>query len=199
MGNWPLGIRTNGMNEAAWERLWAPYDQPTYQAALDAIAPGDVVLEIGAGDLRLARQMALIARQVYAIEIQARLVNRATASSEERLPGNLTVMRGDARRLPFPTGITTGVLLMRHCTHFRLYADKLRAAGCHRLVTNARWRMGVEVISLQGPRVPFEKVILGWYACDCGSVGFKPGPAGQLTPELEATIHEVADCPNCRK
>jgi len=88
---------------------------------------------------------------------------------------------------------------MRHCTHFQLYAEKLRDGGCRRLITNTRWGMNVEVIDLQAARIPFEKVELGWYACWCGAVGFKPGPAEKITSETEAIIHEVINCPNCEQ
>ncbi len=47
-------------SEAAWEAMWAPYDEATYGAALAQIAADDVVLDIGAGDLRLARRAARI-------------------------------------------------------------------------------------------------------------------------------------------
>jgi glycerol kinase len=43
-----------------WEQLWAPYDESTYQAVLAAIGPEDILLEIGAGDLRLAIRAAAI-------------------------------------------------------------------------------------------------------------------------------------------
>ena len=43
---------------AAWEAQWAPYDDDTYARALDFVPPGAVVLDIGAGDLRLARRLA---------------------------------------------------------------------------------------------------------------------------------------------
>jgi hypothetical protein len=189
----------NIMDDAAWEALWAPYDQPTYQAVVDKLAPNDIILEIGAGDLRLSKQMAKLTRTVYAIEIQELPLNQAFNSMYEHLPGNLIVIHGDACSLPFPSGITIGVLLMRHCIHFQLYASKLIKARCQMLITNARWRMGVEAISLQEPRVPFDKVSMGWYACYCGAVGFIPGPVGLLTPDLEAIIHEVVDCPRCQK
>ena len=90
-----------------------------------------------------------------------------------------------------------GVLLMRHCRHFALYFNKLRTVGCRRLLTNARWRMGVEEIDLRGDRLPFAAVEIGWYACQCGHVGFVPGPPERLTPELEASVYEVRDCPAC--
>jgi hypothetical protein len=180
-----------------WEMLWAPYDQPTYQAVLELLTPDDIVLEIGAGDLRLAIQIAKVTQKVFAIEIQKPLLDRAINSASEPLPSNLTILSGDACSLPFPSGIKTGVLLMRHCTHFHLYINKLKSAGCQRLITNARWRMGVEMVSVQGARSSFDKVPMGWYACWCGAVGFKSGPAGQFTPEQEAIVHEVNNCPQC--
>lgn len=185
-------------NEAAWEAMWAPYDEATYRAVLDQVHAGDIVLEIGAGDLRFARRLAGICRRVYAIEIQGELLRFAVENLTGRFPKNLIVQHGDARELPFPTGVTAAVLLMRHCTHFRLYADKLKAVGVKRLITNARWRMGVEVIELLAGRMPFPQVDMGWYACWCGASGFKPGSPERLTSELDQVIHEVSNCPWCK-
>lgn len=179
-----------------WEYRWAPYDQPTYHAVLEQLKPDDIVLEIGAGDLRLARQMATIVRRVYAVEINAGLLDQSLGSGKE-LPENLVPIHADARRLDFPADVGVGVLLMRHCTHFRLYAGKLKALGCQSLITNARWRMGVEAVSLQASRIPFRQVRIGWCACWCGATGFKSGPVEELSPETEAIIYEVVDCPNC--
>lgn len=175
-----------------WEACWAPYDEPTYQTALAWIQSDDVVLDIGAGDLRLARRMAGKARRVYAIERQFSLVTNQVA-----LPANLTVLCGDARQMTWPVGITLGVLLMRHCTHVGLYTTRLRAAGCRRLITNARWGLGVELVDL-GPRLAWETVEIGWYACLCGQTGFIPGPPEKLTPAQMEQVAEVESCPACR-
>jgi 16S rRNA A1518/A1519 N6-dimethyltransferase RsmA/KsgA/DIM1 with predicted DNA glycosylase/AP lyase activity len=110
---------------------------------LARIKSTDVVLDIG-GDLRLSRQMAAIARKVYAVEINAQVLEHA----HDPLPLTLLPICADARALDFPKDVTTGVLMMRHCTCFRLYAEKLKQAGSTRLVTNARWRMDVEEIDL---------------------------------------------------
>lgn len=182
----------------AWETMHAPYDQPTYQAVLDLLEPADVVLDIGAGDLRLARQMAGIVRKVYAVEVNARVLDQASASSDP-LPVSLIPILADARSFDFPQDVTVGVLLMRHCTHFRLYFDKLRTAGAGRLVTNARWRMGVEAVDLRAERIAFGEVEMGWYACQCGATGFKAGPAERWSAEMDRVVHEVADCPQCTK
>jgi SAM-dependent methyltransferase len=185
-------------SEAAWEAMWAPYDEATYRAVLNQIAADDVVLDIGAGDLRLARRAARVCRRVYAIEIQKELLELATRDEDNTPAENLIVHHGDARHLPFPRDVRTGILLMRHCAHFRLYADKLKAAGADRLITNARWRLGVEVMALQAERIPYRQLEMGWYACWCGATGFKPGPVEQLTLAVIEAVQEIVDCPKCQ-
>ena len=177
-----------------WERMWAPYDEPTYQAVLERIAPSDVVLEIGAGDLRLAYRLARQAQWVYAIEINPSL---APLGPKEPFPHNLDLIWADAYRHPFPAGVTVAVLLMRHCKHFQHLVEKLVATGCQRLITNARWGFGVEFVALDAPLIPYSGVHIGWYACRCGATGFVPGPAEELTLRIESTIQQVKECPAC--
>lgn len=186
------------LTATAWEAMYAPYDQPTYQAVLDLLMPDDVVLDIGAGDLRLSRQMARIARKVYAVEINALVLDQASASRDP-LPGNLDPICADARAFHFPSDTTVGVLLMRHCIHFRLYFEKLRDSGAQRLITNARWRMSLEELNLQADRIFFNEFEMGWYACLCGATGFKEGAAEQWSVEMDKLIHEVTHCPQCRR
>jgi 16S rRNA A1518/A1519 N6-dimethyltransferase RsmA/KsgA/DIM1 with predicted DNA glycosylase/AP lyase activity len=176
--------------------MFAPCDQSTYQAVLDQVRPDDVILDIGAGDLRLARQMAHIAQKVYAVEINAQVLDQAQASRDP-LPANLIPSCADARMLDFPSDITTAVLLMRHCTCFDLYAKKLQKAGATRLITNARWRMSVEVVNLIAPRLSFAEAGMGWYACICGGTGFKEGPVEHWSFEMDRVTNEVTSCPQC--
>lgn len=180
-----------------WEAMWAPYDEATYRSVLEQIRSGDIVLDIGAGDLRLARRMVEKCRKVYAIEIQEELLNLSSLAVDDRNPGELIILLGDARQAQFPQDVTVGVLLMRHCSHFQHYADKLKKAGAERLITNARWRMGIEVVQLQTERMLIGEVNLGWYACWCGEVGFKPGPVENLTQSGINVINEVVHCPYC--
>ena len=175
----------------AWEKLFAPYDEATYRAALSYVHADDVMLDIGAGDLRLARRMATQARHVFALEMQPHLLAGASP-----LPDNLTVICADARSISWPPNISLGVLLMRHCTHVGLYAARLRAMGCRGLITNARWGMSVELMAL-GPRAAWSAVKMGWYACLCGQTGFVPGPAEQLTEKHLESVTEVEFCPSC--
>jgi SAM-dependent methyltransferase len=188
------------LSAADWETMYAPYDQSTYQAVLDLLKPEDVVLDIGAGDLRFSRQAAQIANKVYAVEVNDLVLQQGLAS-RDLAPDHLIPIHADARALDFPTGVTVGVLLMRHCTHFRLYLEKLRMAGAKRLITNARWRMSVEEIDLQAEQNLFDTIAMGWYACLCGATGFKVGPADaeQWSIEMDKLIHEVTDCPQCSK
>jgi SAM-dependent methyltransferase len=188
--------QARSVSECSWEELWAPYDERNYQVVLSAVASKDVVLEIGAGDLRLARRIAEITHRVYAIEIQPAVLEKAGPTA--KLPQNLEVIQGDARMIPFPPDITAAVLLMRHCSHFDLYVQKLLAAGCSRLITNARWGNGVEVIDLYPPRRSFDEIDIGWYACLCGKTGFKTGPPELLRPETIFNTAEVQDCPSCK-
>ena len=180
-------------DNTAWEMVWAPYDLPTYQAVLDHVFPEDVVLEIGAGDLRLALLLAQISRKVYAVEMQRDVLELQSQS----IPDNLIVLNEDALTYPFPKDISAAVLLMRHCTHLQTYATKLKNAGCARLITNARWGMNVENVPLQMNRTPYREASMGWYACWCGAVGFKPGAAELYTAEMDSNVQEVINCPQC--
>lgn len=176
-----------------WEARWAPYAEADYRAVLAALAPDDVALDIGAGDLRLARRMAARIRRVIAWEMQPQVLARA----RRPLPPNLLAQTVDARFASIPDGVTVAVLLMRHCQHYRLYVEKLRAAGCQRLITNARWRVGVEVIPLT-PGIPFDQAGPGWYACRrCGATGFWAEHTDQIDARALDTVWDVEGCPAC--
>lgn len=185
------------LSAAVWEAMYAPYDPSTYQAVLDLLKPEDIVLDIGGGDLRCSRQMARIARKVYAVEIN-RAVLEQGLDADNPLPANLIAICADARSFAFPTDVTVGILLMRHCLHFGLYMRKLSQAGARRLITNARWHMSVEMIEVQIARTSFEQAAMGWYGCECGALGFRAGPAEQWTPEMDSVIQEVSHCPQCK-
>ncbi len=189
-----------------WELLWAPYEEEIYAWILDRLEPGERVLDIGAGDLRLSWRMVERGCQVIAVERQWSLLVRSLRTLGVH-PGalrweqpfqareGLIVVWADARTWPFPP-VESAVLLMRHCTAFPLYVRKLRNAGCRRLFTNARWRMGVEQIDL-GPALSFEKVPAGWYACRCGAVGFREGPPEIIDAAVLDQVWEVENCPAC--
>lgn len=118
-----------------WEGCWAPYDKDTYATVLSFLAPEDVVLDFGAGDLHLARRLARVAQRMIAWEQNPSLLARA--HPEARALPNLQVICTDARHEAVPEGVTAAALLMRHCTHFALSVQKLQATGCRRPITNA--------------------------------------------------------------
>lgn len=176
-----------------WEAAFAPYDAETYQFVVDRIRPHDVVLDIGAGDLRLARRLAAIAHRVYAVERDPGILSQSDRSAR---PANLIVVCEDASTWPFPSDVTVGVLLMRHCTHTADYIARLKVIGSARLITNARWKMGVEEIDLRSG-VSYDPDRVGWYACACGAVGFTPGDARSITAHVLDEVIEVLSCPHC--
>jgi hypothetical protein len=197
MRGFELPMKAN-LSAVDWETLWSPYDQGTYNAALEMLLPTDVVLDIGAGDLRLARQMVAYAKKIYAVEINPQVLKTGIKDSIPYLH-RLIPICADARTVEIPSDVSVGLLLMRHCQEFRLYAQKLKQAGIDRLITNARWRMGVECVRLQIERVAYKAMKIGWFACWCGAVGFKPGPAESFTPALDKMVHEVSECPRCTR
>jgi len=184
--NWrfEIGDPTHATRDE-WERAWAPYDEPTYRLALAEFEPDDIVLDIGAGDLRFARMVARRVRRVVAIEQHRELLRRA-------MPSNVQVICGDARTVEFPSDTTVAVLLMRHCLHYALYRSKLIQTACRRLITNARWGMGVEVVNFRAPLVDYAAFEGGWYTCCCGIAGFKPAQDAAKEP-----VTEARDCPAC--
>nr|MBN1228175.1 class I SAM-dependent methyltransferase [Anaerolineae bacterium] len=175
-----------------WDSLWAVYDDSTYQEALSLIQPGSVILDIGAGDLRFARMMVKKGCRVIAVECQANIVKRC----RETLDG-IQVVVADAREWPFPTQLDAAVLLMRHCQDFGLYVQKLRACGCPILITNARWRMGVEAVSLS-QAATYNPDRAGWSACmRCGAVQFILTEDAYDQPDIDVAVTNVEGCPQC--
>ena len=177
-----------------WEGWFSPYDDEVYDEVLKHVAEDDVVLDVGAGDLRLALRLAERARRVYAVEVNPKVLGSALEAISWDLPRNLVAICANALDIPFPSDVTVAVLLMRHCRHFGDYVAKLRAIGCQRLITNARWKAGVEVIELAVRGEDFSQVRGGWYACKCGAVGFVPCDPSDGEP---FPIHEVENCPHC--
>lgn len=189
-----------------WERLWAPYEEEVYDWILARLEPGERVLDIGAGDLRLSLRMAERGCRVIAVERQwsplaqsLRTLGISPGALRWEQPlrarEGLIVVWADARTWPFPP-VESAVLLMRHCAAFPSYVRKLRDVGCRRLFTNARWRMGVEAMDL-GPACSFEKAPTGWYACRCGAVGFREGPPEAIDAAVLERVWEVENCPAC--
>lgn len=176
-----------------WEGMWAPYDEATYAAVLQHISLDDVVLEIGAGDFRLTRRIASRAKRIVAIERQQGLLDEHGVN----LPANCHLIAGDAREVPFPSDVTTAVLLMRHCKHLPCYWRKLSAVSCGRLITNARWGLDVEIVNLREARQAFTAIELGWYACSCGQTGFVPGDTEAIDHQVMEKTWQVVNCPTC--
>src|SRR5438067_549336 len=63
------------------------------------IQPADTVVEIGPGAGALTRELAAIARQVIAIEIDRDLI----AGLRRSMPANVEIIEGDALEIEFPS------------------------------------------------------------------------------------------------
>ena len=181
-----------------WEGWYSFYGKEIYDAVLQNIEKADIVLDIGAGDLRLALRLAQRAKKVYAVEVNPSVLGLALEAIGFVLPRNLMAICANALDYPFPDDVTVAVLLMRHCQHFRQYVEKLRQLGCRRLITNARFKSRVEVINLAERGLAFSQARGGWYACLCGEVGFVPCPP-TCTEECpdDLCLTQVESCPAC--
>jgi predicted RNA methylase len=178
-----------------WEAAFAPYDEATYQFVVEHVTAQDVVLDIGAGDLRLARRLAEVARKVYAVERNAEVLPLDRSS----WPDRLIVVNADAWHWPLPSDVSAAVLLMRHCTpeHFAQVVQRLiTETQCQRLFTNARWKMGVEEVQIRSG-MTYDPDQMSWYACRCGAIGFTPGDPQAINEKTLTEVIEVTSCPNC--
>ncbi|MCG2770292.1 MAG: class I SAM-dependent methyltransferase [Anaerolineae bacterium] len=177
-----------------WEGWFSPCDEEVHSQILRNVDECDEVLDLGAGDLRLALRMAEQVRRVYAVEVSPIVLGAALREIGFALPRNLHVICANALDMAIPPGVTVAVLLMRHCHHFSEYFDRLLAAGCHRLITNVRWKSSVELIDLTRSRVCFDQVQEGWFACRCGAVGYVG-----LGERSQNSAVEVSHCPTCQR
>ncbi|NDJ51761.1 MAG: rRNA adenine methyltransferase [Chloroflexi bacterium] len=181
-----------------WAAMWAPYDEDTYRQAATWIKAGQRVLDIGAGDLRFARRLTAQGCRVIAIDNQWSILMRSLQDGP--LPSGLLAVCADARGFPFPSGMDTAVLLMRHCMDFGLYVRKLREVGCLSLITNARWGMGVEYVPLE-PATPTLDAAstIGWYAClTCGKIGFQASDPNAIDDSVLDQTLNIEACPVCQ-
>lgn len=91
-------------------------DVEFYPFVLENLDPDDVVLDLGAGDLRLDILMAERVKKVYAVEVNPILVGRALQIIGYDLPRNLIVICANLFDIEIPKDATVAVILMRHCT-----------------------------------------------------------------------------------
>ena len=91
-------------------------DVECYPFVLENLNSNDVVLDLGAGDLRLDILMAEKVKKVYAVEVNPILVGRALQIIGYDMPRNLIVVCANLFDIEPPKDVTVVVILMRHCT-----------------------------------------------------------------------------------
>src|SRR5262249_55261982 len=85
-------------------------DEPTLELVRSLIGPGDVVLDIGAGGGRLALPLALVAREVIALDPSPGMLEVLRSDMAEHRISNVRVMAG---RWP-ETAVEADVALISH-------------------------------------------------------------------------------------
>jgi hypothetical protein len=95
------------------EAMWVP-EEWFYDEVLRLLRPGDVVFDVGAGDLRFALLASRKVRRVYAVEVNPVILGRALQVIGYKLPGNVIPVCADARKLPLPPDVTVVTILMQN-------------------------------------------------------------------------------------
>ncbi len=87
-----------------------------YDKILDQLTEDDVVVDMGAGDLRLSLLMAEKVQKVYAVEINHEIISYALDEIGYDLPINLDVIVANMMEYEIPSDVTTIVLLVKNVT-----------------------------------------------------------------------------------
>ena len=80
---------------------------------MEAVRSGDVVFDVGAGDLRLDLALSERVRKVYAVEMDPVLLGRALDVIGYRLPLNVVPICADGLKLSLPSDVSVVLVLMR--------------------------------------------------------------------------------------
>ena len=89
-------------------------------------APGERVLDIGAGTGLLALALAGDVRRVWAVDVSEAMCEYLSAEVGRRGLANVSVLQGSAARLPLPGG-AVDLVVSNYCFHHMPDADKRRA------------------------------------------------------------------------
>lgn len=97
------------------ELFFVPEDW-LYDEVLEQLNKDDVVMDMGAGDLRLSLLMAEKVKKVYAIEINHQVVSYALDVISYDIPPNLDIIVGSMFDYEIPSDVTTIVVLVKNIT-----------------------------------------------------------------------------------
>ena len=133
-------------NLADGEVMFVP-ERWFYDEILEMLDPGDVVFDVGAGDLRFALLTSEKVRKVYAVEINPEILGRALQIIGYDLPKNVIPICADAREFPLPPDVTVITVLMINRTWDfpkewrRVRIIYTRVDGVHVLEPEVTWRV----------------------------------------------------------
>ncbi|MCJ7816512.1 MAG: hypothetical protein MUP55_01520 [Candidatus Aenigmarchaeota archaeon] len=93
------------------QAMWVPQTQ-NYGEMLRRLRPGDVVCDMGAGDLRFALLASQKCRKVYAVEFNPTIIADALRIIGYDIPRNMVVICGDWKDVVVPSDITVVTCLV---------------------------------------------------------------------------------------
>lgn len=85
--------------------LYVPHEG-NYREMLSKLSEGDILCDMGAGDLRFALIASTVCKKVYAVEMSPKLVSKSLALMDFELPDNLIVICADWRQILVPEDVT---------------------------------------------------------------------------------------------
>lgn len=85
-----------------------------YDIVLSMLRGSDVVLDVGAGDLRFALLASRKVRKIYAVEVDPKIMSSALRIISYDLPRNVIPICADARDVALPSDVTVITCLMIH-------------------------------------------------------------------------------------
>lgn len=97
-----------------WE-VWFCPDTICYDSVLEHLSHDDVVLDVGAGDLRFAILASERVKKVYAVEVNPTILGGALKTIGYDLPRNVIPFCANIFDVDAPSDVNVAVILMRHC------------------------------------------------------------------------------------
>jgi len=118
--------------------------EENYKEAFKKLRDNDVLMDMGAGDLRFALRASALCKKVYAVEMNTKTLTRALNIIGYGIPRNLIVICADWRDVKIPEDVTVIMCLCNGADLEKRWLDNKRAVY-HGTVTTEHGARLVEV------------------------------------------------------